>query len=380
MDKATKIGLAISGGGYRATLYSLGSLWRLNDFGLLPRIKTITSVSGGSITTGYLASKWESLNFDDRGVAGNFKSEIASPLQAFCSQNLDVMAAIRGIFSFTNSVGDEVAKAYDKNLFHGAKLQDLSDHSPEFLFYGTNYQTGSSVRIEKSKLLDYKIGLYPNPDLSMAKVAGISSAFPPVMSPVIVKTNPDLWLEIPTAKYFNNRKLRKKLILSDGGVYDNLGLEAIWKNSGHYSHVLACDAGAPFSISPKVKTNWFSQFLRASSIMTDQQRALRKRKLLENYLNLDAEGRHKVYGGTYFGITTHIGDYDFYDSMCKDTATTESLQNIRTRLNKFTEREQAYLINWGYALTDTAIRRWSSELLTDDLNRKGEWPFSKYSL
>lgn len=77
MTTETKIGLAVAGGGYRATLYSLGSLWRLNEIGLLPKMKTITSVSGGSITTGYLAVKWDALTFDSDGVATNFSEMIA---------------------------------------------------------------------------------------------------------------------------------------------------------------------------------------------------------------------------------------------------------------------------------------------------------------
>lgn len=46
------LGLALSGGGYRATLFGLGSLWRLNDAGLLGRIDRMSSVSGGSIVMG----------------------------------------------------------------------------------------------------------------------------------------------------------------------------------------------------------------------------------------------------------------------------------------------------------------------------------------
>lgn len=82
-----KIALAVAGGGYRATLYSLGALWRLNEFGLLSKLSTITSVSGGSILTGYLATKWDDLHFDDSGVASNFQEVIAEPIQNFCSKN-----------------------------------------------------------------------------------------------------------------------------------------------------------------------------------------------------------------------------------------------------------------------------------------------------
>ena len=67
-----KIALAISGGGYRATLYALGTLWRLNELGIFPKLKTITSVSGGSILSAWLAHNWGRLIFDNDGVASNF--------------------------------------------------------------------------------------------------------------------------------------------------------------------------------------------------------------------------------------------------------------------------------------------------------------------
>ena len=52
------IALCLSGGGYRAMLFHLGALWRLNEWGYLPRLARISSVSGGSITAGVLGLKW----------------------------------------------------------------------------------------------------------------------------------------------------------------------------------------------------------------------------------------------------------------------------------------------------------------------------------
>ncbi len=54
IDQKT-MGLALSGGGYRATLFGLGSLWRLNDAGLPGSIDRSTGVSGGAILLGVLA-------------------------------------------------------------------------------------------------------------------------------------------------------------------------------------------------------------------------------------------------------------------------------------------------------------------------------------
>src|SRR5262245_47516511 len=53
-----KIGLALSGGGFRATLYHLGLVRFLRDAGLLPHVTHITAVSGGSIFAAHLGLNW----------------------------------------------------------------------------------------------------------------------------------------------------------------------------------------------------------------------------------------------------------------------------------------------------------------------------------
>src|SRR5258706_8560104 len=67
------IGLALSGGGYRAMVFHVGALIRLNEVGILRKIKRISSVSGGSITAGVLGTSWTKLAFDAKSdVASNF--------------------------------------------------------------------------------------------------------------------------------------------------------------------------------------------------------------------------------------------------------------------------------------------------------------------
>src|SRR5256885_13934467 len=62
------IALCLSGGGYRAMLFHLGAVWRINELGLLPRLARISSVSTGSIVAGVLGLKWHRLRFDAAGV------------------------------------------------------------------------------------------------------------------------------------------------------------------------------------------------------------------------------------------------------------------------------------------------------------------------
>ena len=60
-----KIGLALSGGGFRATLYHLGLVRFLHDAKILPNITHITSVSGGSILAAHLVLNWDGYNGSD---------------------------------------------------------------------------------------------------------------------------------------------------------------------------------------------------------------------------------------------------------------------------------------------------------------------------
>jgi NTE family protein len=371
------IALAISGGGYRSTLFTLGSLWRLNEFGLLPKINRITSVSGGSIISGYMAMEWDKLSFSaNTGVAGNFREVVAGPIQEFCSQSLDIIAVIGGLLLVHKTMGDKVADMYSKRLFGDKTLNDLPTpgEAPEFIFYAASLQTGAGVRISKNYLRDYKVGEIPNPGLLLAKVVAASSAFPPFFSPVIINCRPGDWRKMDGAYLFDEGKYHKKLVLTDGGVYDNMGLEAVW-NDG-FKTVFVCDAGAPWKDQANPLRNWFSQLLRVSSTISSQTGKLRKRVLIDNYKDLDEDGNPRKYGGTYWGIATEINDYELSDSMVKDNERTGSLKNIRTRLNCFSEEEQGNLINWGYALTDTALRRWYYK----EPKEPGKWPIPQYAL
>jgi len=346
--KEAGIGLALSGGGFRATLFNLGALWRLNDGGLLPQVRRITSVSGGSIANGVLGLHWPELAFRD-GVAVNFRALVAQPLMRFCLKGIDTAAGIGGLLSLVDSIADKVQDKYAEGLFGAATLQDLPAEGagPAFVFYATSLQTGSSVRMSRKYLADYKIGRLDRPSVPLARAVAASSAFPPVLSPVYIETDPQAWRATEGAWLFGQEGLRRRLVLTDGGVYDNMGMEAIWER---YETVLVSDAGAPFEIDADPATAWHRQALRVMDICTDQQRALRKRVLVGRL-------REGSLRGAYWGIGTAIVDYGQDDALCRDSAASAALAGMRTRLDRFSEPEQGQLINWGYALADAALRR-----------------------
>src|SRR5262245_51808352 len=94
---APGLALCLSGGGYRAMLFHLGALWRVNDAGLLVRLDRICSVSGGSITAGVLGLGWRHLAFGDAGVAPNFNQVVVEPVRRLAGRTVDVWAILAGL-------------------------------------------------------------------------------------------------------------------------------------------------------------------------------------------------------------------------------------------------------------------------------------------
>ena len=262
--------LALSGGGFRATLYHCGAFVRLNELGFLTKFSRISGVSGGSIASGMLAAAWPGLKTKN-DVIINLDKEVIKPLRDFCRRSVDTSAVGWGSILPGKSIGDVLADTYD-DLFKGITLQDLPD-SPQFVFNATNLQTGRLVRLQKVRLADYTLGEIVNPNVRLAVAVAASSAFPPVLSPVQITVDPKTWVKRPGAIYHGDPAYNRTLSLTDGGAYDNLGLETV----DDFNPVIVSDAGAPFGMEDTASSLWPRQAMRALDIATDQARALRKR-------------------------------------------------------------------------------------------------------
>ena len=364
------IGLALSGGGFRAVLFHVGSVMRLNQSGLLKKISRISSVSGGSIASGVLAVHWDQLQFDPSGIATNLEAQFVAPLRNFCGKTIDTWSIISGALNPFKTAGDEVIEHYRDDLGLGIKLSALSDTGPRFVFNATNLATGSSFRFSKPYCGDYRIGLIeaPKHDFDVALAVGCSSAFPPVLSPIEIDLDPSLFTRTEGADLFDRIDFRKRLQLADGGVYDNLGLETVW---GRYDTVLVSDAGKPFEFDSALSTAVPKQILRVMDIGLNQALALRKRMLIHQYEKAAAKG-------AFWGIATQISHYKVAESLPVSLNKISQLSSIRTRLDKFSTQEQCELINWGYAVTDAAMRAGTSGMQV--LPVTPTWPHPEFPL
>jgi NTE family protein len=363
------VALSLSGGGYRAMMFHVGALSRLNEVGLLSKLSRISSVSGGSITAGFLGLVWAKLQFD-AGTAANF-SLFVEGMRSMADTTVDAGAVIGGIL-LPGSISDRVARAYDDVLFKGAKLRDLPDDSekgaPRFVINATNIKSAVLWRFSRPYMGDYRVGLVDAPDVKLSTAVAASSAFPPILSPL---TLPITQPVRPTKGADLNRPTyTTEAVLSDGGVYDNLGLETVKR----FSTLLVSDAGQKIAPDEHPAHDWARHSLRVLDTIDNQVRSLRKRHLIDSYKRGD-------HAGAYWGIRTNFADYGVQDDPLECLKRNSGpLAEIPTRLEKMPRDVQDRLMNWGYAICDAALRSHIDAALQEklkiEIHPSTEFPFA----
>jgi len=341
------VALSLSGGGYRAMLFHIGALWRLNELGYLKGLKRISSVSGGSITAGLLGLKWRRLGFGANDVAVNYVSEVAEPIRALASTTIDRASILGGLFT-PGSISDKVASAYREHLFGSATLQDLPDDAsgPRFVINATSVQTGALFRFSRPYIADYRVGRILNPTTEIAVAVAASSAFPPVLSPCTIDFDPSAWTA-SGSEDLNREPYTSRAVLSDGGVYDNLGLETTWKR---YDTILVSNGGGKMSAEEAPHADWARHAIRVNEIIDNQVRSLRARQVIDSF-------NAGIRKGTYWGIRTDIAAYGVTGALPCPLPQTTVLAETATRLKELPGVTQERLINWGYAVCDAGMRR-----------------------
>jgi NTE family protein len=331
------VALCLSGGGYRAMLFHVGVVWRLHDAGWLSRLDRISSVSGGSITAGALALAWPRLE------AEGLERAFVTPIRELAGRTVDATSVIAGALT-PDTISERVAKAYRRHLFGDATLQDLPD-APRFVINATSVQSGALFRFSKPYMADWRVGRVNAPTVPLADAVAASSAFPPVLSPFELDLRDAEWVD-EDGNDLGFGEYRERAVLSDGGVYDNLGLETAW----HYRTVLVSDAGGQMAPEPDPDHDWGRHLFRVLGVIDNQVRNLRKRQAVQAYI----DGERK---GAYWGIRSDIADFGLADALPAPHDATFALATLSTRLARLDGVVQERLVNWGYAAADAGLRR-----------------------
>ena len=234
-----KIALTMSGGGYRAAAYSLGTLSYLNTlkYGeetLLKHVKAISTVSGGSITgLSYAQSVKRGESFDD----------YFNRLFSFLTEEDLVNGGIEHFVSpdSKNSLIEGFAHVYTEKLFNsetfGSVLPvkksdgEYDTHLDFTCINATEFNTGTPFRfIAQKSPFQHRIGNYYyklEQDLIKSMPLGIplaaSSCFPGGFEPLSIDIRPYVKPETVFHRYEGNRIVS----LMDGGISDNQGISSV---------------------------------------------------------------------------------------------------------------------------------------------------------
>jgi NTE family protein len=331
------LALCLSGGGYRAMVFHVGVLWYLRDAGYLRRLARISSVSGGSITAGALAVNWPNLD-----GPGKLEANLVAPIRKMAGITIDVESVLGGIFG-SGSVSDRIIERYREILFGDRTLQSLPD-TPRFVINATNVQTGSLFRFSKPYIADWQVGRYVNPKTLVAAAVAASSAFPPVLSPVRVEFGPNDFSTDPGP--LHRPPFTTKVMLTDGGVYDNMGIETAWKRC---RSIFVSDAGGKMQPEEEPHTDWARHAIRINSVIDNQVRSLRKRQIVSAF-------KTGVRSGAYWGMWTDPAEYPAPSKLALPAAGARALAETPTRLAQMPDELQERLINFGYGMAERAIR------------------------
>jgi NTE family protein len=394
--------LALSGGGYRAMLFHVGAIWRLNRAGYLKDLAGVSSVSGGSITAGVLAMNWERLQFGEDGQVSEdlFIEKIVTPVRQLATKSIE----IQGVFS---GLEDTYEQIYGKMTI--AKLPKR----PQFIFNAANMQTGARWWFTRDFVGDWSIGLYyrnqpgcdvPPREVSLAKAVAASSAYPPYFAPVTIELPLErcAWVDPKQLrrefKPFNRDcgistdqtvldSYRKRILLMDGGVVDNQGLGAIWQlcqrktidgkkqldamNHGdrwRCGEVFISDGGGVSGPTPSPPTDWFGMLVRTVGLMSDEPSALWTEIAIHQFdirshhpqkkpETISGPGYGRIPGsGAYWNIQGTELPADADEPLTGDEwCDVQALAAEPTHLKELDECKIRWLINWGFVAAERAL-------------------------
>lgn len=353
--------LCLSGGGFRASLFHLGALRRLNELGILAQVDTIASVSGGSIFAAQLATHlarepdaWPA----DGGVVAGWEDGVARPLRAFAATNIRTRPALRGLrpsrWFDQNAAVDALAERYAAGPAPG--LLDELLKRPRFVFCATDMRFREQWVFDSAgRIGSRSAGFFPpSPAWTLARAVAASSCVPGPFRAMRVRDGVEALQEGAYVRDDRERLVRS-IDLADGGVYDNLGIEPVWRD---HAVVLVSDAAPSLSPDPPIRAVW--RALRFAVTLLEQATEVRKRWLLSSFMRGDLDG-------AYWGIASKPSHYELEPPPLAytDDFVERFIAPVRIDLDAFSEGEVGVLENHGYLIAEAAVRRHADGLATE---------------
>jgi predicted acylesterase/phospholipase RssA len=266
-----RVGLALSGGGFRAAAFHLGVLKRLEELRVLHSVEVLSTVSGGSITGALYALRCAQRG----GAAGAYPvEELIREMRPFLRRNLRARALLgsplRASRALVSIVSNRVSRIglmvdeLDRQLFHEATL----DQMPAWIaINATNLRTGKGWRFFRDRAGDSLIGATERTSqIRVAEAVAASAAYPGLTDTYAFRTtwedmaenliSDERWARPRQSRESNPNSWRQRfgqktghliVPLVDGGLYDNEGVISL-RGAG-VTHAIVSGVAPPASDS-----------------------------------------------------------------------------------------------------------------------------------
>lgn len=312
------VGLALSGGGSRAIAFHLGCLRALHDRGVLDRIHVISAVSGGSVIAAlYAYLKGSFADFDKtvvsllrRGIQRDIIRELAHPSSALRVAGTIALAGsaaaatdigrlmlrsgsgtfglrnerlLRAIKDFQAPVRRRASAttAFEavlrKRVFGAIPLTAPRRGNIDVVLNACELRSGSAFRFGSRESGCWRYGSVHENAVQVAHAVAASAAYPallPALDEMVAFTDR------------KGGKRKRRVLLTDGGVYDNLGVTCMEPGSaGDFGYnrfapdyIICCDAGQGIFQDHPVPYFWPARMARAfESVFRKAQNATQNR-------------------------------------------------------------------------------------------------------
>lgn len=243
LERGFRLGLALSGGGVRAAVFHLGVLRRLAEDDLLESVTHVSSVSGGSLVTAALVAhagmRWPG--------SEQYRSDTYPSLRSLLTR-ADLLSphglGWKGVLRFnlrllTGRAGVLADLLAERWGIRGG-LRDLPE-TPLWWINTTCVETGKNWRFSRREMGDWQFGRHYDPPFRLADAAAASAAVPYAIGALRFELPPQGWYRTDpaTRQPLERRDPPSSAVhLWDGGAYENMGLEALFKPG---KNLIGCD-------------------------------------------------------------------------------------------------------------------------------------------
>jgi len=368
------IALALSGGGVRAMAFHLGVLGRLAASDLLDQVTFISTVSGGSLAVGLVyagaGGRWPTSQEYLTTVEPSARtclttSDLERDVVWRCARHL--LRATRGRANF---LSDSLQHLWGLRT----RLPDIPEE-PQWVINATTYETGKNWRFMQQRMGDYAFGYVLRPDLPLADALAASAGFPGLVGPLAVDTEDFSWVAYTGESRHATipiQPLLKRIHLWDGGIYDNLGVEALFKTGGasalgdqtfpqryreENNFLIVSDASA--RLAQQSSRRLWSRARRLVEVSADQVRALRTRSLVHHFNQFPGTGAYLTMRRDTKYIATQAGmpieDIQRYVDQCLPSCEVDIAASMATRLWRLSPEGYSRLYRHGWEIANCTL-------------------------